>query len=75
MNLFKRIAQKIARRVRTKGTLREKMNRPYRNRQPQTAVDLWEQVFRFKETPAKRAGYYRAQKRKHQPRSKAHDTN
>jgi hypothetical protein len=64
VNLFKRIAQKIARRFRTKGIVQKEVYRPNRNRQPETAVDLWIHTFGFKETPAKRAGYYRAEKRK-----------
>ena len=56
MNLFSRIAKKIRRRFRTKGTLRTQINRPGRNRQPITAVDLWQRTYRFKETPAARAG-------------------
>ena len=63
MNLFKRIAKKIARRFRIKGASWKEINWPNRNRKPKTAVDLWEQAFRFKETPANRSGYYRAQKR------------
>ena len=56
MSLFNRIAKKIRRRFRRKGTLRAEVNRPGRNRQPITAVDLWQRTFRFKETPAVRAG-------------------
>jgi hypothetical protein len=56
MNLFQRIAKKIARRFRRKGTLAAKMNRPGRNSKPDTAVDLWERTYRFQETPAARAG-------------------
>ena len=63
MSIFKRIAKKIARRFRLKGTLAAIINNPSRNFRPDTAVDLWERSFNFKETPAKRAGYYRAQKR------------
>ena len=56
MNLFKRIAKKIARRFRRKGTLAAEINRAGRNSKPDTAVDLWEREYRFRETPAARAG-------------------
>lgn len=56
MAQLNRIAKKIRRRNRVKGTLRAQMNRPGRNRQPITAVQLWERVFSFKEKPAARAG-------------------
>ena len=63
MNLFRRIAKKIARRFRRKGTLAVTINQPSRNFKPDTAVDLWERSFNFKETPAKREGAKRAAKR------------
>ena len=63
MSLFSRIAKKIARKFRRKGTLAAKINQPSRNFKPETAVDLWERSFKFKETPAKRDGVRRAAKR------------
>jgi hypothetical protein len=56
MTLLTRIAKKVARRFRSKGSMRAMMRRPNRNRQPITALDLWRQVYRFRETPAERAG-------------------
>lgn len=50
------IGNKLRRRGRVKGTVVRTMNRPGRNRQPITAVDLWHSVYRFKEKPAARAG-------------------
>jgi hypothetical protein len=63
MSLFSRIVKKIARRFRRKGTTSAKINQPSRNFKPETAVDLWERSFRFKETPAKRDGSKRAEAR------------
>ena len=63
MTLFNRIANKISRRFRRKGTLAAIINNPSRNFRPDTAVDLWERSFNFKETPAKRDGVNRAAKR------------
>ena len=56
MGLLRRIAKKISRRVRRKGVLAAEMNRAGRNRQPMNAADLWRRVYRFKETPAAKAG-------------------
>lgn len=56
MSLFSRIVRKIARRFRRKGVMAERMNRPGRNSKPDTAVDLWERKYRFKETPPLHAG-------------------
>lgn len=39
--------------------MRRAMNRPYRNFQAVTAVDLWQRAYRFAETPAARAGVKR----------------
>ena len=63
VTLFSRITKKISRRFRTKGSLAVIINRTGRNRQPLTAVALWESVFQFRETPAARAGLKRAEKR------------
>lgn len=56
MSLWKRIVKKIARRFRPQGFVRSRIDRPGRNFQPVTAVDLWQRTYRFKETPAARAG-------------------
>lgn len=71
MNLLPRIAKKIRRRFRKKGTLRAQINRPNRNWHAITAADLWQRVYRFKETPAARAGTKRriARERKAQGKS------
>ena len=63
MSLLSRLAKKIVRRFRRKGTLALIINNPSRNFRPDTAVDLWERSFNFKETPAKRDGVKRAAKR------------
>ena len=63
MSLLGRIAKKIRRRLRMKRSLRRQMARPSRNWHPVTAVDLWQRVYQFKETPAARAGTKRARVR------------
>jgi hypothetical protein len=67
---LKRIAKKVARRVRAKGAVAHKMSRPGRNFQGVTAVDLWQRSFRFRETPAARAGVKRqlAREKSQRPR-------
>lgn len=70
MNILKFMAKRLRRRQRVKGSLRKQMNRPGRNRQPITAVDLWQSVYRFKETPAKRAGTKRRIARERKMRRK-----
>ena len=50
------IAKKLRRRVRPKGVMVRQMNRPGRNFQPITAVELWQRRFGFRETPPARAG-------------------
>lgn len=56
LKFLKRVAKKIARRTRAKGSVRREMERPNRNFQGMTAADLWARTFRFRETPAARAG-------------------
>lgn len=68
MSLISRIAKKIARRFRRKGVVRSHMDRPRRNFEPITAVDLWQRTYRFKETPAARAGTKRRIKRERKQR-------
>lgn len=63
MSIFTRIAKKIARRFRRKGSMVIEMNRPSRNFRPDMAEDLWRRSFNFKETPAKRDGVRRDAKR------------
>lgn len=63
MSLFARIAKMFRRRSRVKGTMAKRMNARGRNWQGVTAVDLWQQAYRFKETPPARAGQIRAAKR------------
>lgn len=70
MNILKFMAKRLRRRKRVKGTLRATMDRPGRNRHPITAVDLWQSVYRFKETPAKRAGTKRRIARERKARRK-----
>ena len=45
MSLIKRIAKKVSRRFRTKGTTAKIINRPGRNSFGITAVTLWERNF------------------------------
>lgn len=56
MSLFSRIMKKLRRRTRQKGIVAAEMARPSRNFYGITAVDLWTRTFRFKETPAPKAG-------------------
>lgn len=56
MSLVRRILKKIARRFRRKGVVATRINRPGRNFEPLTAVDLWRKRFAYRETPAARAG-------------------
>lgn len=63
MSLTSRIAKLFRRRNRRKGVMVKHVNRRGRNRMPETAVDLWQRVYRFKETPPARAGEKRAQAR------------
>lgn len=60
MSLFARIAKKLRRRVRQKGSVAARLRQPGRNFFGTTAVDLWERRFAFRETPAARAGVTRA---------------
>lgn len=71
MSLFTRILKKIARRLRPKGVVRKMVNRPGRNRQPVTAVDLWRRTYRFKETKPARAGTKRRLQRERKRRNSA----
>ena len=73
MSLFSRIARKISRRFRKKGSLSELINRPNRNWTPITAVTLWERRYRFQETPAARLGEKRQIKREAMKRRKARE--
>lgn len=60
MSLFNRIAKKIRRRFRIKGTLVATTNRRGRNYHGGvTAQGLWARTYYFRETPAKRSGYKR----------------
>jgi hypothetical protein len=68
MSLLKRIAKKIARRFRRNGIVRSRIDRPGRNFQPTTAVDLWQRTYRFRETPAARAGTKRRIERERKQR-------
>ena len=68
MHLLKVIAKKLARRRRVKGTQRKVVSRPGRNFQGVTAVDLWRAKYRFKETPAAKAGQKHAAKRERKNR-------
>ncbi len=70
MSLFSRIAKKILRRFRRKGVVRSRMDRPGRNFQPVTAVDLWQRTYRFKETPAARSGTKRHIERERKQRAR-----
>lgn len=54
-----------------KGTLLALSNRPNRNWHALTAVDLWQRAFRFKETPAARAGTKRRIARERKARGKS----
>lgn len=56
MNLFKRIAKKLARRVRAKGKLSVKINQPGRKTRGITAQDLWARSYSYKTPAAKREG-------------------
>tara|TARA_R110000851_G_scaffold102964_2_gene219723 strand:- start:588 stop:818 length:231 start_codon:yes stop_codon:yes gene_type:complete len=68
--VFRRIAKKLRRRTRFKGTTSLMMHKPFRNFSGPTAVKLWEAAFNYREVPAARAGAKRqaarlaAQKRK-----------
>lgn len=59
MSLFSRILKKLRRRTRKTGVVAERMSRPDRNFYGLTAVDLWQNAFRFHEKPALRAGVKR----------------
>lgn len=71
MSLISRILKKLARRTRKTGTLRKSVFRPGRNRTPDTAVMLWQRKYRFKETPALRAGTKRRYARERKTRRHA----
>lgn len=70
MSLVSRIVKKIARRFRSKGVVRKRINRPGRNFQPVTAVELWKRSFPFKETKPARAGTKRRMKRERMQRAR-----
>lgn len=60
----RRAAKMLRRKKRVKGSAARAFHRAGRNRpRGPTAVALWRSVYRFKETPAKKAGLKRALKR------------
>ena len=68
MSLISRIFKKLARRTRKTGTLRKSVFRPGRSRMNDTAATLWQRKYRFRETPAVRAGTKRRYARERKTR-------